>query len=560
MKTSTKIMSTVMALALGVTTMAGLAGCNKQPPDTADALDIYILHKGNGVQWCYDMKDAFIEQEWVKEKYPNLTINPIVTNDIETYASGQLNAGAGRNRFDLMFVHLNGQIYAAQGMLEDLTESVYNSEVPGEPGVKYIDKHNDSYTFINRYLDTTDKTGTKPAKYYQTTWNHGMNSFVYNETLLKGLGFDVPNTTDEFLAICEAVLNRTDAEANASVYKHKYTIRQAENGYWDYTFPIFWAQYEGIEEYTNFWNGLSDGETSNAIFKQKGILKSLEFMEEALDYNTGYFYQGSRNDDFMAGQTSFLMGQGIFHANGDWFDNEMRSVIKGIQEGGVDNENPDAKNYVFKIMRTPIISALGEELGIDDKTLSAIVEYVDDETGTVAEPEFVSTKSGEKYTKEAIIARVTEARSVVHSLGIKHAAVIPEYAKCKGPAIDFLRFMATDEAQEIYMRATGGSCLPFEYNVKEENPDLYNDMTPFHQAKLDYFCASKFDVYTLPDGTYGPFPLAQYGGLAATTTAKYYDTFSVADKKKTAKQIVEDTIAYWTDDKFNEALATAGLA
>lgn len=556
MKKSTKIMSIAMGLALG---MSGLAACNQQPTDQADVLDIYILHKGNGVQWCYDMADAFVKETWVKEKYPNLTISPIVTNDIESYGSGQLNAGEGRNRFDLMFVHLDGQTYAAQGELEDLTQSVYYEKVPGED-IRYIDKHNDSYTFINRYIDTTNPD--KEA-YYQTTWNHGMDSFVYNETLLTALGYDVPNTTDEFIKICDEVLHRTTDQVNASAYKHSYTIRQAENGYWNYTFPVFWAQYEGIEGYTNFWNGIGpEGNYSHEIFYQKGILESLKFLETALDYDTGYYYTGSRADNFMAGQTAFLLGEGIFHSNGDWFDNEMRSVIQKIQAGELsglgevsEEQAQAAKNYVFKIMKTPIISALGTKLGIDDATLSAIVEYVDDETGTVACPNIVSTNS---KPKDEIIAAVKEARTIVHSLGPKHAGIIPEYAKCKGPAIDFLRFMATDKAQEIYMRATGGSCLPFEYNVKEKNPELYDDMTPFHQAKLDYFCSSKYDVYTLPDD--GAFPLAQYGGVTATLDVQYYTTFTTRGNTKTAQDFVDDTTAYWEQPgKFAEALATAGL-
>lgn len=557
-------MSMALALMLGASTVVGASGCNKQPADTADALDIYVLHKGNGFQWCYDMAAAFIEEDWVKAKYPNLTISPIVVNQEESYGSSMLAAGAGSNRFDLMFAHLDGQTYAAQGELEDLTQSVYYADVPGEEGTKYIEKHNDSYTFINRYLDTTNPN---VEKYYQATWNHGTNSFVYNETLLKALGYEVPNTTDEFLAICNAVLNRTTEEVNASAYKHSYTIRQAENGYWNYTFPIFWAQYEGIEEYTNFWNGIVDGEYSNKIFQQKGILKSLEFLETALDYETGYFYTGSRADNYMAGQTAFLLGEGIFHSNGDWFDNEMRSIINKIQAGelsGLGNVSASqaeaAKNYVFKIMRAPIISALGTKLGIDDATLSAIVDYVDDETGTVAKPTISVNAQGYTstgYTEAEVIAAVKEARTIVHSLGPKHAAVIPSYAKCKGPAIDFLRFMATDKAQEIYMRATGGSCLPFKYNVKVKNPDLYAEMTPFHQAKLDYFCSTKYEVYTLPDD--GAFPLAQYGGVAATTDVQYYTTFTTRGNTKTAAQFVQNTIDYWTNNKFMEALATAGL-
>lgn len=535
-----KIGSVMLALALSSSVM-GTAACNRV--DDPNVLEIYVLHKGNGVQWCYDMIDAFKEQAWVKEKYPNLQIAPLTENDVDSFAAGQINAGEGKNRFDLLFTHMDGQSYAGPtGQFEDLTQSVYYSNVPGE-NIKYIDKHNASYTFVNRYIDVSDENN---ESYYQTSWNSGMDSIVYNETLLTALGKDVPNTTDEFIEICDYIL---DLESRPKgIYDKTFAIQQAKSRYWDYLFPVWWAQYQGVDGYLDFWNGIDNNRLSINVFDQQGREESLKLFEKILKYETGYVAKDSMSYEFMAGQTMFLKGNGVFHVNGDWFDNEMSEIVAQIKASG-----DAAANYKFKLMRLPIISALGTKLGITDDTLSAIVDYVDGETNTA--PTFTST---EGYTNEEVINAVCEARSVVHSLGTKHAAIIPKYAKAKDIAIDFLRFMATDIAQEIYMKATGGSSLPFEYNVKEKNIKLYNSLTPFHQSRLDYFNADKFEIYTLPDDE--SFPLAQYGGLTATYNVQYWNTFHAEGNKVTAADIIEETKEFWDREKWETALASAGIA
>ena len=534
--------SLVLALAMG-TSIVGMTACNNRHVDDPNVLEIYVLHKGNGVQWCYDMVDAFKEQDWVKEKYPNLQVAALTTNDVDSFAAGQINAGEGKNRFDLLFTHMDGQSYAGPtGQFEDLTQSVYYADVPGE-NVKYIDKHNASYTFVNRFIDTSNENS---ESYYQTSWNHGMDSIVYNETLLTALGKDVPNTTDEFIAICDYVLDINNRPAG--VYDKTFAIQQAKSRYWDYLYPVWWAQYQGIDGYLDFWNGIDNNRLSINIFDQQGREESLKIFEKVLKFETGYVAQDSMSHEFMQGQTMFLRGNGIFHVNGDWFDNEMSDITAQIKaEGGV------VANYKFKIMRLPIISALGTKLGIDDATLSAVVDYVDGETETVP-----TINSTEGYTSEEVVNAVCEARSIVHSLGTKHAGIIPKYAAAKDEAIDFLRFMATDIAQDIYLKATGGSSLPFEYNVKEKNPELYNSLTPFHQSRLDYFNEEKFEIYTLPDDE--SFPLAQYGGLTANYNLMYWNTFHAQGNTTTAADIIAETKEFWDQEKWETALASAGIA
>ena len=206
----------------------------------------------------------------------------------------------------------------------------------------------------------------------------------------------------------------------------------------------------------------------------------------------------------------------------------------------------------FKTMRMPIISALGTKLGITDAELSAIVDYVD---GTITtEPTFTSTKG---VSKEEVISAVREARTVVHSIGPNHQSGIPHYAQGKEVAVDFLRFMATDVALESYIKSTGGASLPFKYNLKEKNLELYNSLGTMQQTRHDYFSTDKYEVYTLPSNR--AFPLYQYGGLKAFTREEYFNDFFAENKTWTAQKYYDTTKESWTDEKFSNALSLSGL-
>jgi hypothetical protein len=269
-------------------------------------------------------------------------------------------------------------------------------------------------------------------------------------------------------------------------------------------------------------------------------------MEEILDANNGYIISNPSEFEFMQAQTSFLQGEtGIFFCNGDWFDNEMKTIREQIikEKGGIDT---------FKTMRMPIISDLGTKLGITDAELSAIVDYVD---GTIATaPTFTSTKG---LSNDDVIAAVKEARTVVYSLGPNHQAGIPVYAKGKDVAVDFLRFMATDIAHDAYIKATRGASLPFKYDVSKSNPAIYNNISDYQKVRQGYFTNTELPQIFLPMPS--TYPLARFGGVGTFTWANYYTTFSAASNTRTAEDYYNATIDHWTDSKWAEALANAGM-
>ena len=306
---------------------AGLVGCNKAVPDTDQTLQIYVFNAGYGTKWCTDLIEVFKQQDWVKEKYPNLIIPKPTINDVGSFAETRLSAGEKGNSFDLMFAINLDYNTGPNGDFLDLTDVVYGSNVPGE-NVKWNEKSLESYNESNTYIDPMDLSSKRQ---YLTSWAGGMNTILYNETLLNQFTDKLPNTTDELIEIC-AQVKANEGQKNDKYNKGYSFMEYGTGSYFVHMMPIYWAQYEGITNYKNFWNGIDNNRYSKGIFEQKGRLYALEVMEELLDAKNAYLTRSAPTLEFMQAQTMFLQGNGLFFCNGDWFDNEMASIRQQIIE------------------------------------------------------------------------------------------------------------------------------------------------------------------------------------------------------------------------------------
>ena len=60
----------------------GAVGCKpKTPDDSENVLEVFCTDKGYGTKWCSDLMDLFQQQDWVKDKYPNLIFSTWDTVD-----------------------------------------------------------------------------------------------------------------------------------------------------------------------------------------------------------------------------------------------------------------------------------------------------------------------------------------------------------------------------------------------------------------------------------------------------------------------------------------------
>lgn len=539
-KTTKRIVAMCSALMMA---MPMFAGCKKNQDTGRSCIDVYCYDAGYGVQWCEDMLKAFVKEDWVTKKYPGIKYT-FFYDKVASTAASKLKAMEKGNPYDLLFSCSLEQKYLSGDYCADLTTDVYNAKIPAE-NLTYAEKCYDSYNETNKDVD--QETGE--VRYYTAPWAGGMNGILYNAELLATLTDEIPRTTDELIAVCDSALENS-GNKNGKYDKGYSFIHYKNLGYWQYLFPIWWAQYEGAEGYYNFWNGIvKDGDQeiiSKKIFEQKGRLESLKMFEKLLDYDTGYITPIGYGKEYMTVQTMYLQGSGLFYVCGDWYDMEMSSMRNDIikQEG---------KAYTIKQMRTPIISSIVNKLTyrtesnerMSDEMLSELVKAIDE------------GKTSFEGVSERDFAYVKAAREVVQSIGPGHQTVVPVYAKESAMAKDFLLFMASDKGNEIYIKATQGASLPFDYDVKEKSPETWASLSELQKDRLSYFNDKSLKVNTLAYGENSP--LSRYGGVREFTTSGYWSLLASAEKNVTAQGIYDKTIADWTDGKWASALSKAGL-
>ena len=534
-----KLLKKALTLMLVSIIMLSCVACGGTKADGENVLEIYVYEQGYGIKWVNDLIDAFKEESWVKEKYPDLQILTPVDNRTIEFGENQLALGSKKNTYDLLFTAQLGSYYGTKELL-DITDLVYNAKVPGEE-VTYAEKLNDSIE--SAYLFTDIKTGEE--SYYAVPWQGGMSAILYNKTRLDAMKFDAPRTTDEFIAICESAKNATESVPAI--------IQSNDTQYCNTFLDVWWAQYDTVSGREDFYNGIDkDGEVSNKIFSDyQGRLKALEIFEELFTFSNGYIDNGSYNDGYMTSQSNFLQGKkGLFHFNGDWFSQEMSATTANLI---ANNRRVDD----IRVLKTPIISAIvdncstimGEAGGTADQELSALVKAIDENIAVLDSD--TNTYHGVGYSvSPADFKTVKDARCVVAGVAANTMGVIPSYAKGKNIAVDFLKFMATDKAIAIYTEATYGATVDFTFDVESYDKDLYDSLPQLNKDKINYF--KSFDISILR--TVGTFPLHVYGTVNAFYNTRYYQSFADVNGSVTALDFYNRTLQEWTVEKFQSAV------
>ena len=219
------------------------AGCNKRD-NSVETLEIYVANFGYGYEWLQPLMDDFAKQDWVKEKYPNLKFEEVSKNSERTYAVDQIKSG--KTTVDLFISCSSGadsfESKDSKGnpYFEELTD-VYESEVPGE-GVLFKDKMQDEFLTMSTY-----ETYGGEYTYFCVPWVTGMQGMVYNRTMFEEYGWEVPNTTDDLLVLCDEIV--ADGEV-------PFIFTSKENYWTCMMFLLWWGQYEGADNYANFYQGL----------------------------------------------------------------------------------------------------------------------------------------------------------------------------------------------------------------------------------------------------------------------------------------------------------------
>ena len=306
----------------------------------------------------------------------------------------------------------------------------------------------------------------------------------------------------------------------------------------------WWAQYDGVTAFNKFWQGEYYDEEAQSfhfgpsMMLSRGKEEALKVLDRILcidksksDWagDAAYTDPDSVNT-FMQVQTKYFSGGSAMMVNGDWLENEVRTDFEDeLASGELD----------IRYMAMPVISSLGEKLGLTDAQLSAAVEYV--------------RNGGEKpaISDDALTA-VADACKINQTLGVNHNAVIPCYAKAEKLAKDFLVFMASDAAQEIYLSATKGAMLPFDYDA--ENSECYAGFSPFQKSKFEVMQGSKY-VFNQ-----SKHPLFYRGGVTPSSNLKTNPELNLFNAKnyKKNKKITFENYDY-VYKNWNDILRNSGI-
>lgn len=546
-----KLFRSMTAIVMIFAMLFSVSACKKAVPNTEQTLEIYVFDQGYGTQWCYDIAEIFKQEDWVKQAYPELEIL-IKTNDNIQFAKSQLSLGSRKNTYDLLFGASLSEYFGTPELL-DITELVYEKTLPNE-SVTFIDKINESVlsSFVYRDIAAADPVD----RYFMVPYQGGLMGILYNEELLESFELEVPRTTDELFNACVTIMQKSAKEENGTITRSVYPFIQSKDApYWNKSIlPVWWAQYEGIEGYNNFFNGyvIEDGDLvpSKDIFKQQGRLEALKIYEKLLystenkaDNNANFISPSSFNGLFMTQQLAFLKGAAVFHINGDYFDDEMKGMKADyLSSGGTE--------YTIKMMRLPIISSIIDKCPsiADDAELSAVVKAIDQNSKAL---------SGEGYSiTQTDYDKILEARFIVNGTAAGVGGVIPSYAMGKNVAVDFLRYMATDKGLSAYAKGTLGATLDFDFDV-QKNQEVFDTLSPLNKERIKYFNSEMKDIHILRHP--GSFALNKYGNVEMFVDSEFYSTFTKIGNKKSAQKFFDETITYWDDATFAAALYNAGI-
>ncbi len=440
-----KLVSLILASALVVGCLAGCGtkeGNGSEGGKSAKDIEISYWHSGLDIEWL----DAIVKG--FNEKYPeyNAYYNATASDAAAAAAFGMEDT----DTVDLYFVNKKYDTT----YLEPLNE-VLDTTVEGES--KSIKEK-----FSQAYLAAEEKDG----KYYTLTYGGGLIGFVYSKSLFEQVGItQLPRTTDELALVCGTL-----SDNGIKPLCHYKT-----SGQYRMLNEVWFAQYEGIENYYDFYNNPS----KDRMTKNDGRYEVLKVHEKI---NTSEnVLQGSNSDSHISMQTKFLEGKCAMMATGSWLSSEMSNSDK------IDN---------FAMMKMPVISSITDKLSTvkSEPELRKLITAIDNVTdGTESEDTY---KDGKNYKVEgksvsaADWEYVKAARNSLSSSYASQSCYIPNYSNAKEGAKEFLKYLYSDEGYKLYLD-TLHIQMPLSLSEGEIDTTSWN---AFEQNQAQLFESSEYLV------------------------------------------------------------------
>ncbi len=451
MKKFTKIVSVTTAFA----SILGCGACKiRSSGGEKGVLKISSFFGGYGDTWAQALADGY-------RKY-----NPSVKVEVvcNTLVRDEAVTAAQTNETDTDIYFIDGigvgQYCEAYGSLADLSEVYSSAPKAGDETEEttIAEKIRPEIVSEMQYGgDQADFAG----KYYTVPSPSGPCSLILNEDALdNALGkgkWEEPRTTNELFALCDRI---KEAEAKVTVAGVSYTVYPFIYGggaveYWRYLYYPWIAQYDGAENWEDFLSCKKDGEYSKEAYQTEGKQKAYAQFEKLIKRANGYCDPSSMNNKYTASQKYFFQGRACMYVSGDWLEREM--------------ENATEYKANLKMIRTPVTSDLAEKIERDcGVSLGANAEEKDVALSAAVKAADEGGSEAENLSAPAYEA-VKNARAVTFTLANSAIGFVPACSVNIDLAIDFFRYMYTDEGVKSVLNASK-SYLPVK-NAQEITPD-----------------------------------------------------------------------------------------
>lgn len=487
-------------------------GCGKGKTDDENTLTIEMLDAGYGTQFLKDMKDEFLKEH--PGKKIEITGTPFFPK-----LKANLRAGEKVTTTDIFFAQDNffdviseGRHGTYDNILTDLTD-VYDSTVEGE-NMSIREKVSPEYL----------QYATVNEKIYSMPWAQGFQGLVYNKTLFDDNGINIPRTTDELTAVADRVKD---------MGKYPF-IHPAKNDYWNGVYQVWWAQYEGAEEFQDFFYGknsvTTEGYARPEAFLAQGRTEALELLSKYINPDNGYVSASCNVWEFQQVQTYFINGEAFMAPNGDWLENES-----------------SFGNAQIRFMKIPVVSnivnVLPKKTITTDKQLSDVIAAIDS-----------GAESFDGVAQEDF-DRVKEARRISFTTAYTFNAVIPAYSNAVPLAKEFLKFIASDKGLQMYKQSFKGAEMPYTFSDKSKQ--VCTNQSPFQTSVNEILKDAKRVYYGYNS------PLIYKAGMASFTVQSANVSFALGTSSAADRMTAEEVIDFEYENalsKWNDWLMLAGLS
>ncbi|MDR0831427.1 MAG: extracellular solute-binding protein, partial [Bacillales bacterium] len=329
---------------------------------------------------------------------------------------------------DIFFSHgISWEKAAVQGQLERL-DTLYEQVVE------------DDVIFADKVEKSLLSTASFNNHYYKVPWTNGAGGIVYNELLFEKYGWEVPETYEELVTLCQTIydakikINPNDNKPNAQTIKP--FIWSQETYYWDYLVFDWWAQYAGTDFFDEYVK-LESPEVFNPT-TYPGQYKAFRDWVNLVAKNPWQSVDDSVGKQYMAAQMDFANGLAAMIPNAQWIEQEMSGNI-------------DPSKVKMRLMSSPFVA-------------------------------------------EAKTDNMGKPIKVNYAVGAGDSIIIPATSQNKSLAKKFLLFLARNDNLKLFTEKTNGVMLGFDYGTVDFSN---SNLTAFAQDVIKINQESiKFNLYS----------------------------------------------------------------